>query len=401
MVTHPKPENEAEHMSVKGLEKAREIYNSRFHRVADLKAAGHKVMGYISIHTPVELIEAAGMVPCRIYGDIRATVTEADRGLPAAFCPFMRNMLDIALKGGLDGLDGIVTVHPCDAQEKTVRVITTFIDFPYSYFIDIPSTVQGFAIEFFADQIRHFAGSLEKLTGVELTPAKINEAIGLYNKKRALVRELYTLKQSDPPLLTGTETLEVVLASQMMPVAEANKMLAEVIAEVRERPADHLPKRARILLWGSVVDDSAYVDVIEESGGAVVVDDLDEGTRPFLFDVAEGEADPIAALASKYLRGTPAARTFTDDAQGPGKKDNIADLEARYGHLGELAEKWGVDGVILQTVRYCDPHGYELVDVMDYVKHIELPFIMVEHNYSEGALAPLRTRVEAFVETLE
>jgi benzoyl-CoA reductase/2-hydroxyglutaryl-CoA dehydratase subunit BcrC/BadD/HgdB len=82
------------------------------------------------------------------------------------------------------------------------------------------------------------------------------------------------------------------------------------------------------------------------------------------------------------------------------KKDNIRDLSARYQHLKRYIDEWKVDGVVIQSVRYCDPHGYEVVPVMDYMRHIQVPAIYVEHNYSEGAFAPLRTRIEAFVETL-
>jgi benzoyl-CoA reductase/2-hydroxyglutaryl-CoA dehydratase subunit BcrC/BadD/HgdB len=61
---------------------------------------------------------------------------------------------------------------------------------------------------------------------------------------------------------------------------------------------------------------------------------------------------------------------------------------------------WKVDAVSLQAVRYCDPHAADVVDLTDYLESLGVPSMYLEHNYSEGGLAPLRTRIEAFVETL-
>jgi benzoyl-CoA reductase/2-hydroxyglutaryl-CoA dehydratase subunit BcrC/BadD/HgdB len=51
-------------------------------------------------------------------------------------------------------------------------------------------------------------------------------------------------------------------------------------------------------------------------------------------------------------------------------------------------------------VRYCDIHGYEVPGVRDYFNHIGLPNIYLEWDYSKAALAPLRTRVQAFLEVI-
>jgi hypothetical protein len=41
--------------------------------------------------------------------------------------------------------------------------------------------------------------------------------------------ELYDLRKSDPPLLTSTETLEVLVSLFSLPVEEGNELLEEVI----------------------------------------------------------------------------------------------------------------------------------------------------------------------------
>lgn len=388
-------------MSKTGLAKAEEIYGSRLETAKAYQREGRKVAGYLSMHVPLEIVEAFGLVPFRLTGDIREPVTQADRGLPAAFCPYMRSVLDLSLKGRFDFLDGFVMAHPCDAQEKTVRVISSLVKFPFSHFIDVPSTAHGYSVDYLKAQFGNLCAQLASFTGVEFSREKVEEAIALYDRQRALVRELYDLNRADPPALKGSETLKVILAVQSLAVRESIALLEEVIREAGARGEAQRPSRKpRLLVWGSVIDDVSYVEVIERGGANVVVDDLDEGTRPYLHDVGSG-SDPLAALARRYIEGVVTARTFFDQGQDPVKKDNIADLTARYRDLGKFIEGWRVDGALLQSVRYCDPHGYELVDVTNYLKHLGTPHIYVEHNYSEGALAPLRTRIEAFIETLE
>jgi len=70
-------------------------------------------------------------------------------------------------------------------------------------------------------------------------------------------------------------------------------------------------------------------------------------------------------------------------------------------HLpGLRREQWHVNGVILQSLRYCDIHGYEVPGLRDYLEHTGLPNTYLEWDYSKAALAPLRTRIEAFLEVI-
>ena len=77
-----------------------------------------------------------------------------------------------------------------------------------------------------------------------------------------------------------------------------------------------------------------------------------------------------------------------------------ADLETRFGYLGDFIKDWNVDGVILQALRYCDSHGYEVPQIKDYLNGIGVPNIYLEHDYSKAALGPMMTRIQAFTEII-
>jgi len=90
-----------------------------------------------------------------------------------------------------------------------------------------------------------------------------------------------------------------------------------------------------------------------------------------------------------------------DKRSGPSMESYARDLEVRFDYLGDYARDWNVNGVILQSVRYCDTHGYEVPALKDYLDGIGLPNLYIEHEYTMVALAPLRTRVQAFLEMME
>ena len=134
--------------------------------------------------------------------------------------------------------------------------------------------------------------------------------------------------------------------------------------------------------------------MIEGLGAHLVMDDTCVGSRFYWPDVELTE-DPLDGLARRYLVDLKCPRTFRQ----PGK-DYQADLESRFGYLKDYARQWQVDGVILQSLRYCDIHGYEVPQVRDYLKGIGLPSLYIEYDYSQSAMAPLRTRLQAFLEVV-
>ena len=383
----------------KGLARAREIYQDRAHRAKELKAEGKQVIGYFCLYPILEMLAALDLVPYRLLGSMEEPITKADACLPTVVCPFVRSALDLGLKGRYDFLGGVVMCHSCEVGEKTAHIWRTYLNPFYFHFIDTPHTVHKAAQEQFKEQLKDFKKSLESFTGKELPSERLEEAIRAHNQQRALVRELYSLMKPDPPLISGTETLQVMVALTGIPVEEGNELLRQVISEVKERKDGPEKKPARLLVWGSIIDDVALIEMIENAGAEVVMDDTCVGSRAY-FDDVELTDDPLEGLAYRYLVEIKCPRTFREAVYGETKKEHMADLESRFGYLKDYAKEWNVKGVILQSLRYCDIHGYEVPGLKDYLDHIGLPNIYLEWDYSKAALAPLRTRVEAFLEVI-
>jgi benzoyl-CoA reductase/2-hydroxyglutaryl-CoA dehydratase subunit BcrC/BadD/HgdB len=382
----------------KGLSKAKEIYQNRSHRVNELKAEGKKAIGYPCVYVPVEMLTALDLIPYRTYGDIKEPVTEADRALPSSFCPIIRGCFDCALKARDDFLDGIIVAHSCDPQEKTARLWESYIDYPYFHFMDIPGTVRPEAMEYFKGQLNDLKRTLEAFTGKELSSDRLKEAIKYHNQQRVLVRELYEQTKPEPPLVSGTEILQVIKVLMSLPVDEGNELLAQVISEVKDRTDGPERKPVRLILWSSTLDDAEIMQIFE-NGANVVLDESCGGIRPFRAEVKLTD-DPLDGLAQYYLEEVTCARTFRETVLGETKKDYLEDLENRFGYLKDFAREWKVNGAIFLLVRYCDPFAFEVPSLKDYFDSIGIPSTYIEYDYAQGALAPLRTRVEAFIETI-
>ena len=386
-------------MEVMGLTRAREIYQNRDQRVKELKAGGRRVIGYLCLHPVLEMMTALDLVPYRIFGNIGEPITDADDYLPTMVCPFLRSLLDLGLKGRYGFLDGVVMAHVCDVGARISHLWDVGIKTPYSYFIDVPHTNRKVSQERLKELLEDFQKSLESFAGAELSPKKLKEAIKEHNHQRALVRDLYNLRKSDPPLISGKETVEVMMALMSIPVEEGNQLLTEVIKEVRERKDGPSKKSHRLLIWGPVMDDTALIEMIETLDANVVMDDTCVGSRAFFADVPLTD-DPLDGLAYRYLEDNKCPRTFRESNIGGAMVGYKADLEARFGYLGHFAKEWNADGAILQVLRYCDSHGYEVPQLKDYLDSIGLPNIYLEHDYGKAALPPLRTRVQGLTEII-
>jgi benzoyl-CoA reductase/2-hydroxyglutaryl-CoA dehydratase subunit BcrC/BadD/HgdB len=247
--------------------------------------------------------------------------------------------------------------------------------------------------EFFRRELEYFIESLEGWSGRRMGPQRLQEAVRVSNRRRADLRELYALRKVDPPLVTGTEATRIVVAGMGLPTAEHLELVKDAVGEIRNRPPAGTLRGPRLFIWGSELDDEVFIRLVEESGAAVVMDDLCTGTRIFWEDVPETD-DPLEGLARRYLR-TRCPRSF-ETRTGT----RAEDLENRFGHIGRFIREWRVDGVIVYIIRYCDTCELEGPDLREYLNEIQMPVLMIEDDYSTATIGQLRTRVQAFLEML-
>lgn len=379
-------------LEMKGLATADKLYSQYGSRARELKAQGRKVVGYLSALGPVEILTAAGVVPLRLKGTAGEAITKADAHMETMVCPFVRNVFDNALKGKYNYLDGLVLPHLCDSIDRTYDTWSYGLKLPYSHFLNVPHVTDDPSLDFFKSILRVFIASLEKFTGQKITDEALAQAVNAHNKNRRVMRALYDLRKSDPPLISGVEMTKVLVAAMGLPVVESTAFLESVMREVKERTPSSNGKSLRMMLVGAQIDDIALAEIIEQAGAWLVMDDMTIGSKVYWPDV-DITPDPIHGIAERYLRKLKIATTCAGEVDC--YKD---DLQERFGHLKRYVKEFGVNAAILFIYKYCDPYGFDVPSMKSFLESSGVSVFYLEDEYSTSSLARVKTRVEAFIE---
>jgi benzoyl-CoA reductase subunit C len=377
-----------------GLATAEKYYNQYGSRAKVLKSEGRKVMGYLTALAPIEIMTAAGIIPLRLKGNVSEAITKADAHMETIVCPFVRNVFDAALKGKYDFLDGMVLPHQCDSIDRTNDVWSYNLNLQYWHFLNYPHVTDDPSIEFTQSILRIFINTLEKFTGNRITNEALTLAIKAHNENRRLMRELYSLRKADYPLISGVEMMKVLVSAMSLPVEESSALIESVIKEVIQRKPPNGAKLSRIMIVGDQIDDAAIVEAIEGAGANLVMDDLSMGSKMYWTDV-DITPDPVQGIAERYLRKLKLPTTCV--STGNNYHEN---LEARFGHIKQNIKDFKVDGVVLFIYKFCDPYGFEVPAIKSFIESTGASVLYLEDEYSSSTLPRVKTRIEAFLEMI-
>ena len=77
-------------------------------------------------------------------------------------------------------------------------------------------------------------------------------------------------------------------------------------------------------------------------------------------------------------------------------------VQERRDYVKKLVEEYNADGVMYEQLKFCEYWGYERA-LASYVMNNDygVPTAAVDRQYTASASGQLRTRVQAFVESLE
>jgi len=355
--------------------------------VQDWKDRGGKAVGYFCSHVPTEVLMAAGLLPFRMRGTGSTGTELADAFFTSINCSFPRHTFNQALRGEYDFLDGLLCISSCDHVRRVYDNWKRNLDTPFVKIMSLPKKVGEPQVEWYREEIALLRGELEAHFDVRISDDRLREAIALRNQTRRLQRALYALRKQKRPPITGAETLAVMVAGSAMPPQHYNTLLETLLQDLGTTDGQG-EYRARLMIVGSELDDPDYVEVIEEQGGLVVTDSICYGTRTMWVDVDETAADPVEALARYYIQERPSCPRMNGDQ------------ERRAQFLQDMIRDFGVDGVIGERMLFCDmwcaEHYMNKVDLGE----VGVPFLQLDREYVSSSKGQLRTRIQAFLETI-
>lgn len=354
------------------------------------KTGGGRVMGYTCSFVPEELFIAAGLLPYRIRAAGSKTAGQADDYFEAAnICSLIRHTFGRVLSGDYGFLDGAVIGGGCDANRhifdnwKRCPVKTLFLEtifFPHS----VGEPMAGY----FRDELAEIKARMERHFGVIVADDRLWAAIKLCNETRDLQKELYGLRKSDHPPMTGAETVAVIVAGSSMPREEYNADLKRLLEALKTSPISGKKYQARIMIVGPGHDDTSMCDIVESLGGLVVTDLTCFGSKVAIGRVDESGSDPLKALADYQVLVRPLC------------PKNLGAQACINKEVFERIEDCRVDGIIGQNFLCCDMWGGALYILNKALKKAGIPMLRIEREYSADSTGQLRTRVQAFIETV-
>lgn len=199
-------------------------------------------------------------------------------------------------------------------------------------------------------------------------------------------------KLKDPPV-TGYEYHVLCLVSYCCPKKLILPYLRETLEELKTRePDEKSPYRARIVIVGSEIDDPEFVKTVEQSGALVVADRFCFGELPGRQEIPLREGEPaLRQICRFYQQSSQCPRYMA--------RDKVLD---RREFVYRLVKEYHADGVLYEALKFCEFWGYERPLASHILtEEMGVPTVCVDRQYTGSASGQLRTRVQAFVESLE
>jgi benzoyl-CoA reductase/2-hydroxyglutaryl-CoA dehydratase subunit BcrC/BadD/HgdB len=284
----------------------------------------------------------------------------------------------------IDALFIPVTDSNNRAISDTLGFHTDMNLFPYG----IPHTKDLSSFKYYLRGIERVKEKLEEITGNSISDQRLKEAIELCNREKALLRDISLMRKNDPSPISGKEFAVLNHASFLFDKSVALETLESLSKELKGNGVPH-KKGPRLLFTGSTLamGDYKVLDLIEEAGGTVVIEEFAEGLKPYWQNV-KTTGDPLEALAEAYFMERIAPAWFR-----PGSD--------RLQYLVQLAGEFNVSGVIWYQLMYRESYKIESYYFPEILKkETGLSMLTLESDYDPSETGQLRTRIETYIETL-
>lgn len=350
---------------------------------------GTRVIGFFCSYVPEELFNMTGWSSYRMRATVSKDTEAADSYMGCFNCGYTRHCFELGLKEDYRFVDGFVFASGCDHLRRLYDNWSFYLSPNFVHIVDVPHLREDISLEWYAHEIRKLHEVLAYRFGMPADRESLWEAIKKTNRTRTLLQSLDQLRRTGHPRLTGRETLSISLFASSTPKDVVNPILEELYGALasseRTPPRSY---RASVLLVGSHLDDPEFIDLIEETGALVVADSFCCGLRDLADPVAENpDQDPYAALAARYLDRLSCPRMY-------------ADFPRRQRKLLDMARATGVDGVIVEHLAFCETWGVDATMLVRSFRAQGIPALKLERDYRLSSIGQIRTRVQAFIESM-
>jgi benzoyl-CoA reductase subunit C len=355
-------------------------------------APDRKVIGYMPIYVPREIIHAAGFLPLGILGGgDQLEVIHGDAYYQSYICRIPRSTIELGVSGRLDFVDGMLFPSICDVIRNLSGMWKTMFPNVYVRYFDVPQNYRDdIGGNYYVNELSELMHDLGELRGKPIADDELRRSIAVYNENRRLVRELYALRAQRPWQVPAAEVYLVLRAGLVLPVEDHSVMIRDYLAAVT---SEERPRRdnCRVVLTGVFCEQPPLnlIKSLELAGCYVVDDDLLLVTRWLTVDVPV-EGGPLQNLALAFLHHSESTAAKYEP-----------DLKEKGQHLVRAVRRSGAEGVIFACPSFCDPALLERPMLQHVLKDADIPYIAFKYAENSGQMQPIREQAGTFSDSIK
>jgi benzoyl-CoA reductase subunit C len=361
------------------------LEDTSFPTVRRWRESGGKVVGHFQVYFPEEIVHAAGILPFKVRG-AQVECVQADSRFGSYLCSILKTSLELALSKRVE-LEMFVTHPICDAARNLGAVWGR--NFPYPcQILYLPQNANSpAAVTYLRNEYGRLQRSVETIAGRSVKEDDLRRSLGVYNRNRALLRDLYAIKREAPWLVSADEAYVLVAIGGLILREEHNELLETVLPQIAARPNKKQDK-IRIVFEGAFCEQPP-LDLIRAIARScyVVDDDLLIGLRWILEDVPL-DGDPLFNLASAYLEKS---------SYSPVQHDLRKPKEQM---LIERIRNSRAEAAILTAAKMCEPGLEEQVAYLHALDKAGIPYFISEFEEKMTTFEHMEIQLETFVENI-
>lgn len=375
------------------------LLNADNELIRQARREGEVCVAYVCENTPEPLLNLPGAFSARLRAPRPGSMEMGTYYMTSFLCEYSRALLERAIEGGYSFADCIISPDGCSMMNRCVenmellKTMGKDNDRFFYEFMEIPMKADDNGLNLYVLQCRnHILTPLSRAYGIDVSDGAIRQAVEEHNRVCRLIREIGEFRKAERPAITGYEFHIITLATYAAPKKFLIPMLEETLAELKVREPDGKGYRVRVALVGSEVDDIDFIKLIEDAGAFVCADRFCCGSFP--------GRDPIALTEDEDAL-TQICRQYMYRCQCP-RMMNMEKMLGRRAYVNQLANEYNADGIIYEQIKFCDPWAYERMLGSHILREdYGYPVLSVDRPYNISSSGQMRTRVQAFVESVE
>jgi benzoyl-CoA reductase/2-hydroxyglutaryl-CoA dehydratase subunit BcrC/BadD/HgdB len=368
--------------------------------VRQAQSDGGLALGYTCFHAPEALLNLGNCFSLRLRAPHTTSMEMATYYMSNNSCEYARALLERAMEGSFSFLHGIVGVDVCEANNRcmeNMELLKTQGADKDNFFIcnlDVPYSDDEDCVEHFREQVsRKILKPLRENYGVDTSDEAIRASVAEHNQVCRLITQLGEFRKLENPPITGYEFHVITLCTYVCPKALLLDKLRETLEEVRHREPDAKKNyRVRVAVVGSEIDDPSLIRLIEDAGALVVADRFCFGSLPGRQEILlTDEEDALTQVCRINLEMTECPRQCARHR-----------VQRRYDRVSDIVRDYHADGAIYEQLKFCTYWGYERTMASHIMpEEYGIHVLSIDRPYIAGMSGQLRTRIQAFIESLE